>query len=75
MRTDGRTKKSVEVAWHQQSMYVYFDVLTQEKADHRLKERLEETMFWAEEVQSEINCWATEKKSLNQVNIKGIRRF
>ena len=56
-------------------MYVYFDVLTQEKADHRLKERLEETMFWAEEVQSEINCWATEKKSLNQVNIKGIRRF
>jgi hypothetical protein len=39
----------------------------QEKADHRLKERLEETVFWSEEVESEILAWADEKAKLSEV--------
>merc|ERR1719410_2458637 len=39
----------------------------QEKADHRLKERLEETLFWTEEVESELNRWEDEKFKLAEL--------
>jgi hypothetical protein len=41
--------------------------LIQEKADHRLKERLEETVFWSEEVESEIVAWTEEQFKLSEV--------
>ncbi len=41
--------------------------MLQEKADHRLKERLEETVFWSEEVEAEVMTWAEEKFKLAEV--------
>jgi hypothetical protein len=63
-------------------------VASQEKADHRLKERLgkdyydidvggvnygdpEETLFWTEEVEAELNRWDEEKFKLAEVRIEG----
>ena len=62
-------------------------VASQEKADHKLKERLgkdnidmnyngenqditEETLFWTEEVESELNRWDDEKFKLEEVIAK-----
>lgn len=39
----------------------------QEKADHRLKERLEETVFWSEEVEGEVVAWEEEKHKLSEL--------
>ena len=62
-------------------------VAIQEKADHKLKERLgknhidmtdngesqdiaEETLFWTEEVESELNRWDDEKFKLDEVIVQ-----
>merc|ERR1719270_278953 len=42
----------------------------QEKVDHKLKERIEETVFWTEEVENEILRWADEKNRLAEVKSK-----
>jgi len=42
-------------------------IARQEKADHRLKERLEETLFWTEEVEAELNRWDDEKFKLAEL--------
>merc|ERR1719422_1578796 len=42
----------------------------QEKVDHKLKERIEETVFWTEEVESEIIRWNDEKDKLAEIKTK-----
>ncbi|XP_023335756.1 tektin-3 [Eurytemora carolleeae] len=42
-------------------------VCIQEKAEHRLKERLEETIFWSEEVENEVIAWEEEKLKLSEI--------